>query len=180
MTDDTKPETPDSPAQVVPPPADANEPTSPSPDELRALARERDEYRDLTLRKTAELDNYRKRIDREREAVGQRAAADLITELLPLIDDLERALAVEVDSDTAAAYRVGVELIHKQLLDLLEKRGVSPIDTVGQTFDPNFHQAVAHETSDDHSEGQIIDELRRGYVMGERLLRPSMVRVARA
>ena len=81
MTDDTKPETPDSPAEVAPPPADANEPTSPSPDELRALARERDEYRDLTLRKTAELDNYRKRIDREREAVGQRAAADLITEL---------------------------------------------------------------------------------------------------
>lgn len=150
------------------------------PDERSDLERERDEYRDLFLRKTAELDNYRKRIDRERAAVDQAAAADLITELLPLIDDLERALAADVDSAGAEAYRAGVELIHKQLLDVLAKRGVTPIDTEGQDFDPHLHQAVAHDASAEHREGQIIDELRRGYVMGGRLLRPSMVRVAKA
>lgn len=186
MTDETKSETPDTPADVAS--LSADDDTSPDTgtgaragtDERSTLKRERDEYRDLSLRKTAELDNYRKRIDRERATVAQTAASDLITELLPLIDDLERALAIEVDADGTAAYRAGVELIHKQLLDLLTKRGVSPIDSAGQMFDPNFHQAVAHEASDDHSEGQIIEELRRGYVMGGRLLRPSMVRVAKA
>lgn len=179
MTDDTRSETPDTPADGSPQPAD-NAPTLPGSDALSDLARERDEYRELSLRKTAELDNFRKRIDRERAAVDQAAAADLITELLPLIDDLERALATEVDADGAEAYRAGVELIRKQLLDLLAKRGVSPIETAGQMFDPHVHQAVAHEVSEDQDEGQIIEELRRGYVMGGRLLRPSMVRVAKA
>ena len=110
----------------------------------------------------------------------RRGGADLIGELLPLLDDLERALAAEADSDAAVAYRTGVELIHKQLLDLLAKRGVSPIDTAGQQFDPHLHEAVVHEESADHAAGEIIGELRRGYVMGTRLLRATMVRVAKA
>lgn len=186
MTDDSRPATPDTPAEDHLS-SDAADPGSSADtlDDLETgegsdLARERDEYRDLLLRKTAEFDNYRKRVEREREAVGQSAAADLIAELLPLVDDLERALSAEVDSEGAAAYRAGVELIYKQLLDVLAKRGVTPIDTAGQSFDPHFHQAVAHEPSPDHDEGQIIDELRRGYVMRGRLLRPSMVRVAKA
>ncbi len=73
-----------------------------------------------------------------------------------------------------------MELIHKQLLDVLAKRGVTPIETAGEDFDPHVHEAVAHEPSPDHREGQIIDELRRGYMMSGRLLRPSMVRVAKA
>ena len=144
------------------------------------IARERDEYRDLLLRKTAELDNYRKRVERERAAADEAAAADLITELLPLLDNLERALGTDMDTATAAAYRTGVELIHKQLLDLLAKRRVVPIDTAGRDFDPHFHQAVAHEVSGEHADGQIIAELRRGYMLAERLLRPAMVRVAKA
>ena len=182
MTDDTRPETPDSaaaPSEVDPPPPAADEPAPPvaAADEA---ARERDEYRDLLLRKTAELDNYRKRVDRERAAADEAAAADLISELLPILDNLERALETGADTAAAAAYRTGVELIHKQLLDLLATRRVVPIDTAGRNFDPHFHQAVAHEASSEHAEGQIISELRRGYLLAGRLLRPAMVRVAKA
>jgi molecular chaperone GrpE len=177
MTDDTNLDNPETVSETAPPP---DEPPPPTPEELSAVVRERDEYRDLLLRKTAEFDNYRKRVDRERQAADQAAAADLIVELLPLLDDLERALAAEADSDAAVAYRTGVELIHKTLLDLLARRGVSPIDTTGQQFDPHLHEAVLHEESADHAAGEIVGEFRRGYVMGTRLLRASMVRVAKA
>ena len=177
MTDDISLDNPEAAGAAAPPP---DEPPPPTPDELSAVARERDEFRDLLLRKTAEFDNYRKRVDRERQAAGQAAAADLIVDLLPLLDDLERALSAEADSEAAVAYRTGVELIHKQLLDHLARRGVSPIDTAGQQFDPHLHEAVVHEESADHEAGEIIGELRRGYVMGTRLLRATMVRVAKA
>ena len=97
-----------------------------------------------------------------------------------MVDDLERALRVKADDTTAAAYREGVELIHRQLLELLRKRGVTPIETTGRDFDPHVHQAVAHELSAEHREGEVIDEFRRGYMLGERLLRAAMVRVAKA
>ena len=189
MTDDTSVDAAEAPAGAAPPPAEpapapeepaAAEETPPAPEEQSAAERERDEFRDLLLRKTAEFDNYRKRVDRERQAADRSAAAGLITELLPLIDDLERALAAEADSGAAEAYRTGVELIRKQLLDVLARRGVAPLDTAGQQFDPHFHEAVAHEESAEHAAGEIIGEVRRGYVMGERLLRPAMVRVAKA
>jgi molecular chaperone GrpE len=77
------------------------------------------------------------------------------------------------------AFRKGIELIHKQMLDLLRKRGVTTIQSVGADFDPNFHQAVIHEDSADHREGEVMQELQRGYLIGERLLRPAMVKVAR-
>ena len=148
-----------------------------TPEEIN---RQREECYDLLLRKTAEFDNYRKRIDRERKEVAETASVDLVRELLSLVDDLERALGAEVSDNAVHSYRAGVELIHKQLLDVLRKRGVSQIETAGQDFDPHYHQAVAHEVSADHSEGAIIDEFRRGYVMYGRLLRPAMVRVAKA
>ena len=179
MTDDTDLENAVADGEAAPPPPEPA-PPAPTAEELSAATRERDEFRDLLLRKTAEFDNYRKRVDRERQAAGQAAAADLIVELLPLLDDLERALAVEADADAAPAYRAGVELIRKQLLDLLARRGVSPLDTAGQQFDPHLHEAVAHEESAGHAAGEIIGELRRGYVMGTRLLRAAMVRVAKA
>jgi molecular chaperone GrpE len=142
--------------------------------------RQRDEYYDLLLRKTAEFDNYRKRIERERQEFAESAAADLLTELLPLVDDLERALAVEIDGGQAKAYRDGVELIQRQLVDLLAKRGVRPIDAVGQPFDPHFHQAVVRERSGEYPEGVVVADLRRGYMLGGRLLRAAMVKVASA
>ena len=167
MTDDTKTTAPD-------------QPTSDAPDAASQLQQERDEYYDLLLRKTAELDNYRKRVERERRELEHAAATDLIRDLLPLIDDLERALDADVDTATVSTYREGVQLIHRQLLEVLDKRGVTPIESTGQDFDPEFHQAVATEPAVDHRDGEVIDELRRGYLLRGRLLRAAMVRVAKA
>jgi molecular chaperone GrpE len=143
------------------------------------LQRQRDEYYDLLLRKTAEFDNYRKRIERERQTLADATAASVVEELLPLMDDLERALEADPGAEGAEAYRRGVELIHRQLGDLLRKRGVVAIEAVGQLFDPHLHQAVAYEPAEGRTEGEVIDEFRRGYRLGDRLLRPSMVRVAK-
>ena len=146
-----------------------------SPEQVR---RERDDYYDRLLRKTAEFDNYRKRTERERLQLSEAAAADLLTELLPLVDDMERALKAESAADDDAV-RKGVELIHRQLLDILRKRGVKPIDALGADFDPHFHNAVAHEPAEGRREGEIVEEFRRGYLLGDRLLRPAMVKVAK-
>ncbi len=143
------------------------------------LQRQRDEYYDRLLRKTAEFDNYRKRTERDRQAVTEAAAASILTELLPLMDDLERALKAEAGGEGAEAYRRGVELIHKQLSEILRKRGVRAIDAVGADFDPHYHQAVVHEPAEGRREGEVIEEFRRGYMLGDRLLRPSMVKVAK-
>jgi molecular chaperone GrpE len=144
-----------------------------------ALQRERDDFYDRLLRKTAEFDNYRKRIDRERREQADQAVVDLLLELLLVVDDFDRALTVDA-GEGGAAYRKGVELIHAKLHDVLRKYGVKPIDAVGADFDPNVHQAVVHESSPDHREGEVIDVLRKGYKIGDRLLRPAMVKVAKA
>ena len=143
------------------------------------LTRQRDDYYDRLLRKTAEFDNYRRRTDRERQQLAESAAADLIKELLPLVDDLERALKAEAGSDATDSVRRGVELILKQLLDTLRKRGVAPIDAIGQDFDPHFHNAVTYEHAEGRRDGEVIEEFARGYMLGDRLLRPAMVKVAR-
>ena len=151
----------------------------PSP-EVDALQRERDDYYDRLLRKTAEFENYRKRIERERQQVTESAAADLIVELLPLVDDFERALKADAGTEGADAYRRGVELIHSKLVELLRKRGVRPIEALGADFDPHYHMAVAHEPAQGRRDGEVIEEFRRGYMLGDRLLRPAMVKVAKA
>ncbi len=143
------------------------------------LTRERDEYKDLLLRKTAEFDNYRKRIDRDRQALTDSITAGVLEELLPLVDDLERALQADAGPEGAESYRRGVELIHRQLTELLGKRGVTPIEAMGAAFDPYVHQAVSYEPAEGKRDGEIIEEFRRGYMLGDRLLRPSMVKVAK-
>jgi molecular chaperone GrpE len=160
--------------------ATAQPPEQPEPSvDAAELQRQRDDYYDRLLRKTAEFDNYRKRTDRERLQLSEAAAADLLTELLPLVDDLERALKADAGSDAVESIRKGVELIHKQLLDVLRKRGVKPIEALGADFDPHYHMAVAHEPADGRREGEVIEEFRRGYMLGDRLLRPAMVKVAK-
>jgi molecular chaperone GrpE len=154
--------------------AAATETSDESPGQIK---QQRDDYYDRLLRKTAEFENYRKRIDRERQQLSEAAAADLLQEVLPLVDDLERALRAE--SDEAGPIRKGVELIHKQLLEILRKRGVRPIEALGADFDPHYHMAVAHEPANDRREGEVIEEFRRGYMLGDRLLRPAMVKVAK-
>ena len=148
-------------------------------DPLAELHREKNEIQDRLLRAVAEFDNYRKRIDRERRDQADASVADAIKELLPIIDNLERALEAPVGSD-AEVYRSGVELIHRQMTELLRQRGVKPIQAAGADFDPRFHQAVVQEVSAEHREGEVMEEFRRGYMLGERLLRPAMVKVAKA
>ena len=148
-------------------------------DPTAVLRRERDDFQDRWLRKTAEFDNYRKRVERERREQSDQAIVSLLQDLLAVVDDFDLALTVEAGPE-AEGYRKGVELIHAKLYDFLKKRGVTPIDAVGADFDPNVHQAVMHEVSPDHREGEVIGELRKGYMLGDRLLRPAMVRVAKA
>ena len=145
---------------------------------LADLQREKEALQDRLLRTAAEFDNYRKRMERERRELTEYVASEVLVELLPIVDNLERALQAPAGGD-ADPFRRGVELIHRQMLDLLKKRGVTPIEAHGADFDPNFHQAVIHEASSEHREGQVMQELQRGYMVGERLLRPAMVKVAK-
>jgi molecular chaperone GrpE len=151
---------------------------APEGSELADLQRERDDYKDRWLRKGAEFDNYRKRVERERREQADQAVVDLLQELLLVVDDFDRALTV--GADEGGAYRKGVELIHGKLHDLLRKQGVTAMDVLGADFDPNVHMAVMHEQSPEHREGEVIGELQKGYMLGDRLLRPAMVKVAKA
>ena len=150
-----------------------------APPDTADLQRERDDYRDRWMRKSAEFDNYRKRVERERREQSDQAVVDLLQELLLVVDDFDRALTVD-SGENDSAYRKGVELIHGKLHDLLGKYGVKPIEALGADFDPNVHQAVVHEASPEHREGEVIGELRKGYTINDRLLRPAMVKVAKA
>src|SRR4051812_25789687 len=155
------------------------EPERESASPLDALRKERDSLQDRLLRTAAEFDNYRKRVDRDRRDQAEAATADALADVLPIIDDLERALKVPTGGDVEA-FRKGIELIHQQMLELLRKRGVKPIEAIGTDFDPRYHQAVAHESSAGHRDGEVMEEYARGYMLGERLLRPAMVKVAKA
>jgi molecular chaperone GrpE len=148
------------------------------PDAVKALQHEKDALQDRLLRTAAEFDNYRKRVERERRELSEYAAADVLREVLPIVDNFERALQAPSGGAELEGFRKGIELIHKQMLDLLRKRGVVPIDALGADFDPNVHEAVVQEPSRDHREGEVMQELQRGYKLGERLLRPAMVKVA--
>jgi molecular chaperone GrpE len=166
----------DAPADVA---ADTGIATEAAEAEIEKLRRERDELQDRLLRKGAEFDNYRKRVEKERRDLSEWAAADVLTEVLAVVDDFERALLVEAPPE-AQPYKTGVELIQRQLAELLRKRGLTPIETVGADFDPHLHQAVAYEEFPGAREGEIVGELRKGYRLGDRLLRPALVRVAKA
>lgn len=141
------------------------------------IAQERDSYRDQLLRARAEFDNYRKRVERERQQMSARATEDAVRDFLPIIDDLERALAADT-GDAGSTFHQGVQMIYRQALEVLRRRGLEPIDAIGQDFDPNIHEAVAYEPAEGRREGEIIGELRRGYRIGDRLVRAAMVRVA--
>jgi molecular chaperone GrpE len=154
-------------------------PPASDPSELADLQRERDELKDRWMRKSAEFDNYRKRIERERREQADQAIVDLLQDILPIVDDFDRALTVEA-GEGSAPYRRGVELIHGKLHELLRRYGVTPIQALGADFDPNLHQAVIQEVSPEHREGEVIGELQKGYMIKDRLLRPAMVKVATA
>jgi molecular chaperone GrpE len=151
--------------------------------ELKRLEAEGNDLRDKFARRQADFENFRKRVERERTETYNRAAADLVTKLLPVLDNLGRALATEAsveatESDEFRHFLSGVDLIYKQLGGVLEALGVKPVSSVGEIFDPNVHEAVVTEETDEHEPDTVMQELVRGYRLGDKLLRPAMVKVA--
>ena len=148
--------------------------------EIENLKRERDDLFDRLLRKQAEFDNFRKRIDRERSEFVQFASADLMKELLNALDSFDLALrnAAKDSGKGGESNLRGFELISKQIQDTLTRFGLKPLEAKGKKFDPNFHQAVSTIPTNDVEENTVMDEMRKGYTLNGRLLRPAMVSVS--
>ncbi|MCD4689972.1 nucleotide exchange factor GrpE [bacterium] len=149
-------------------------------DEMEALRAELDEANHKWLRTLADLENHRKRVVRERARWDIESREGVLLPLLEVVDNFERALAEEVPEELGdgGPFREGVELIFKHLMNVLEKSGVRPIETEGVGFDPNVHEAVGSTPSDEHESDEIVQEMQKGYMLGERLLRPARVIVA--
>jgi molecular chaperone GrpE len=147
--------------------------------QVDVLMSERASLYDKLLRRQAEFENYRKRVERERAELYQHGREDVLLQFLPVVDNFERALSsLEESEGDAEALRRGVELIHKQFSDALTKLGLETVEAVGHTFDPHVHEAVTTEATDKHKENTVIEEFQRGYKIGDRLLRPAKVKVA--
>ena len=141
------------------------------------LQAEKDALYDRLLRKQAELENFRKRTQREKDDFLQHATAELIRALLPTLDGFELALK-QRDATVPAQFYEGVELIYRDLHAVLSRAGLAPLETVGKTFDPHLHQAVETVVASEHRDQEIVEEFQRGYKLKQRLLRPAIVKVA--
>lgn len=145
----------------------------------------RKEIENLTIRNSqlmriaADFENYKRRQEREREELNKFAGQQLITSLLPVLDNFERALQVEAPSEELSNMLEGVRMIHKQFSDILTRSGVTAIEAMGEIFNPEFHEAIMSEENDDVPDESVIGEFQRGYVMHGRLLRPSVVKVSK-
>jgi molecular chaperone GrpE len=173
------------PAEEIP----ATEAITPSTDplaqlqsELTAARAEVEQWRDRFLRKAAEFDNYRKRTDKEKSESMMLARSSVLLEFLPVADACQRALQSLNEAQNGQGglqqYREGVELLYRQMLDSLARIGVLPIEAVGQKFDPHLHEALMREETSKYEEDTVIQELRRGYLFKDRLLRPAQVKVS--
>jgi len=152
------------------------EPPSTPEDEIQALRGRRDELEAALLRRRADFENYRRRVERDRNTAAQEALCGLFEELLGTVDNLERALSAGGGDDEL---RKGVELTYRELVGLLESHGVVAVDPVGRRFDPAAQQALIHEPVPGFGEGEVAEVFRKGYSFGERLLRPALVKVAK-
>jgi molecular chaperone GrpE len=148
--------------------------------ELVEARAEADEYLDGWRRAQAEFSNYKKRQRAEQAKIRELANANLLRKLLPVLDDFGRAIATMPDGIRHLSWSQGLLMVERKLEAILETEGVEPIDTEGETFDPNYHEAVTHEEMPDYEEGEIIGEVQKGYILGDRVLRPALVRVAKA
>ena len=151
--------------------------------ELKRIEAENAELKDRLARRQADFENYRKRVDRERTETYNRVVADIATKLLPVLDNLKRALEAEAsvessESDEFRHFLSGVDLIYKQLNGVLEALGVKPIAAVGEPFNPHVHEAVVTEATDDFEPDTVMQEIVAGYRLGDKLIRPALVKVA--
>ena len=144
-------------------------------DEIADLRRERDELKEALLRRRADFENYRRRVERDRGTAAAEAEAGILRQLLGSVDNLERALAAQ---DAGTGLREGVVLTHRELLALLESLGVETLDPLGERFDPATHQAILHEPAPGFEEGTVAEVYRKGFRYRDRLLRPALVKVA--
>ncbi|MFQ5778345.1 MAG: nucleotide exchange factor GrpE [Terriglobia bacterium] len=151
--------------------------TLPLEEQLKQLETEKKNLYDQLLRRQADFENFRKRIEREQQEFRQAAEADLLNALLPVIDAFERALAVPTPGNDED-YRKGVELIYRELLSTLNRAGLKAVEAVGRAFDPFLHHAVERVETPEHPDQYVLAELQRGYTLKGRLLRPALVRVA--
>ena len=147
-------------------------------EELVAEREEKEKYISRLQRLQADFSNYKKRVDKEKERISTQATKDFVADLLPVIDNFERALGSSEDSKEAADVLEGVDMIHRQLIKLLHKNDVEEIETVGEEFDPNFHEAVMNEPSEEYDSGIITEELQKGYKLGNQVIRAAMVKLA--
>jgi len=170
----TAPEATEPPTALTPV---EGEPVAPlSREEIEALRRERDDLRDQLLRRRADFENYKKRVERDRQSAALEAEAGVLRALIPTIDNLDRALSAAAGE---SSLRDGVDLIRRELLALMEARGVVLEDPTGQPFDPEAHQALSHEPAAGVKDGTIVEVFQKGYRLRERLLRPALVKVAK-
>lgn len=151
--------------------------------ELKRVEAETADLKDRLARRQADFENYRKRVERERSDTYERAVAEITSKLLPVLDNLKRALDVEAnvestESDEFRHFLSGVDLIFKQLTGVLEALGVKPITAVGMPFDPHVHEAVVSESTDEYEPDTVMQEIIRGYRLGDKLIRPAMVKVS--
>lgn len=143
--------------------------------EVERLKKENDKYYKHLQRTAAEFDNYKKRVSKERDNIYALAVGDVVAEYINVLDNIDRALAVETADEKM---KQGIEMIHKQMLGIMTSLGVTEIPTVNETFNPEIHDAVMHIESDDYGEQVVVEELRKGYRRGDRIIRHAMVKVA--
>jgi molecular chaperone GrpE len=146
--------------------------------ELSKLQAELEEQQQRVLRTQADFDNFRRRTQKEKEDLAKYASSLLITELLPVIDNFERALSTGTDNPEVSSYAKGVEMIFRQLEGVLKAEGLEEMNSVGQPFNPEFHQAIMQVESDEYEEGIVVEEVQKGYKLKDRVLRPAMVKVS--
>ncbi|MBD2019830.1 nucleotide exchange factor GrpE [Leptolyngbya sp. FACHB-36] len=149
--------------------------------EIAALRAQVEERTGQCVRIAADFDNYRKRTQREREDLEQQVKCSTINELLPVVDNFERARShIKPQTDQETTIHKSYQSVYKQLVDCLKRIGVAPMRSEGKEFDPNLHEAVMRQPSDEYPEGTVLEELQRGYMLGERVLRHALVKVAAA
>nr|WP_246565408.1 nucleotide exchange factor GrpE [Paenibacillus faecis] len=146
--------------------------------ELEKLRAEAEEHKQRLLRTQADFDNFRRRTLKEKEELGKYASAKLITELLPVIDNFERALSTTADNADLSSYAKGVEMIFRQLEGILKTEGLTAMEPVGTPFNPEFHQAIMQVESDEYEEGTVVEVVQKGYLLKDKVLRPAMVKVS--
>jgi len=137
-----------------------------------------EEHQQRYLRAQADFDNFRRRTIKEREELAQYATMKLLNQLLPVVDNFERAIAAAKQNSDFEALSKGVDMISRQFNQVLEQEGLKPMEAIGQPFNPEYHQAVMQEQSEEHEEGIVLEELQKGYMLKDKVLRPAMVKVS--